>query len=165
MGVGGNCVLRACLDPSALDRFERGVLEREGVAWLILLEGVNDIGGGSPDHSAQVAQDLVAAYRAIADPARVHGIVVYGVVYGATIPPFGELFYDSPEREAARQTVSAWTRTSGAFDAVLDFDAALRAPSGVDLGLVRKPLRSRRPEQREGSQRHRWRPSRALATE
>ena len=49
-------------------------------------------------------------------------------VYGATILPFGESFYDSPEHEAARQTVNAWIRTSGAFDAVVDLDAALRDP-------------------------------------
>lgn len=124
MGIGGNCVLKACLGPSALDRFERDVLEREGVEWLLILEGVNDIGGSAPEDADAVAQDLIAAYEEMADRAHAHGIRVYG----ATILPFGDSFYDSPEHEAARQTVNAWIRTSGAFDAVVDFDAALRDP-------------------------------------
>ena len=57
--------------------------------------------------------------------AHAHGIRAYG----ATILPFGGSFYDSPEHEAARQTVNAWIRTSGAFDAVVDLDAALHDPA------------------------------------
>ena len=129
MGVGGNCVLRACLGPSALDRFERDVIDRAGVTSLVVLEGVNDIGGSPPDRSAHVAQDLIAAYREMSDRARAHGIRVYG----ATILPFGESFYDSPEHEAARQTVNDWIRTSGAFDAVIDLDAALRDPDAPTM--------------------------------
>ncbi|PAP75035.1 SGNH/GDSL hydrolase family protein [Rubrivirga marina] len=124
MGIGGNCVLRACLGPAALDRFDRDVLERAGVEWLVILEGVNDIGGSAPDESAQVAQDLIAAYGTMIDRAHAAGIRVYG----ATITPFGGSFYDSPEHEAARQTVNAWIRTSGAFDAVIDLDAAIQNP-------------------------------------
>ena len=125
MGIGGNCVLRACLGPSALDRFERDVLGRAGVSTLLVLEGVNDIGGSAPDRSAEVAQELIAAYQAMIARAHAHGIRAYG----ATILPFGGSFYDSPEHEAARQTVNAWIRTSGAFDAVVDLDAALHDPA------------------------------------
>ena len=124
MGIGGNCVLRACLGPAALERFERDVLEQNGARWLIVLEGVNDIGSASADSSAAVAQDLIAAYQEMIERAHAQNIRVYG----ATLLPFGGSFYDSPEHEAARQTVNAWIRTSGAFDAEIDLDAALRDP-------------------------------------
>jgi len=124
MGIGGNCVLRACLGPAALARFERDVLAQSGARWLIVLEGVNDIGGSNPDSSAMVAQNLIAAYQEMIERAHVRGIRVYG----ATILPFGGSFYDSPAHEAARQTVNEWIRTSGAFDEVIDLDAALRDP-------------------------------------
>lgn len=124
MGIGGNCVLRACLGPSALDRFERDVLHQNGARWLIVLEGVNDIGTAAPDSAAVVAQRLIAAYQEMIERAHARGIRVYG----ATILPFAGSFYDAPEREAARQTVNAWIRSSDAFDAVIDLDAALRDP-------------------------------------
>ena len=131
MGIGGNCVLRACLGPSALDRFERDVLGRAGVRWLVILEGVNDIGGSAPEDSPQVARDLIVAYQTMIDRAHARGIRVYG----ATVTPFGGSFYDSPEHEAARQTVNDWIRTSGAFDAVIDLDAALRDPAAPTILL------------------------------
>lgn len=124
MGIGGNCVLRPCLGPAAVDRFERDVLDRAGVEWVVVFEGVNDIGGSPPDRSAQVAQDLIAAYQTMIDRAHAAGIGAYG----ATITPFGGSFYDSPEHEAARQSVNEWIRTSGAFDAVIDLDAAIQNP-------------------------------------
>jgi lysophospholipase L1-like esterase len=124
MGIGGNCVLRACLGPAAVDRFDWDVLERSGVRWLIVLEGVNDLGQASAQNAPGVAQALIEAYQGMIARARAAGIRVYG----ATILPFGGSFYDTPEREAARQTVNNWIRTSGAFDAVVDFDAALRDP-------------------------------------
>jgi lysophospholipase L1-like esterase len=124
-GIGGNCVLRACLGPSAVDRFERDVLQQPGARWLIVLEGVNDIGTAGADSSAAVAQGLIAGYGEMIDAAHARDILVYG----ATILPFGGSFYDSPEHEAARQTVNEWIRTSGAFDAVIDSDSALRNPS------------------------------------
>ena len=124
MGIGGNCVLKACLGPSALDRFERDVLDRPGARWLIILEGVNDIGNAGPAQVDAVADDLIEAYRQMAEQARSEGIRVYG----ATILPFGGSFYDTPEREQARSKVNVWIRSSGAFDAVIDLDAALRDP-------------------------------------
>jgi len=124
-GIGGNCVLKACLGPAALQRLERDVLAQSGVRWLIVLEGVNDIGGArGADASAAVAPDLIAAYKQIVAQAHARGIRVYG----ATILPFGGSFYDSPEHEAARQAVNQWIRTGGGFDAVIDLDAALRDP-------------------------------------
>lgn len=126
LGLGGNCVLRECIGPSALLRFDRDVLGQSGVRWLIIFEGVNDIGRAEgPEAVAAVARELIAAYQEMIDRAHARGIRVYG----ATILPFGGSFYDSPEREAARQEVNEWIRTSGRFDAVIDLDAALRDPA------------------------------------
>jgi lysophospholipase L1-like esterase len=122
-GIGGNCVLRECIGPSGWDRLARDVLQQTRARWLIVSEGVNDIGGTRTADSAQaVAGQLIDAYAAIIARARQRGLRVYG----ATILPFSGSFYDSPEREAARQRVNVWVRTSGAFDAVIDFDAAMR---------------------------------------
>lgn len=125
-GIGGNCVLRACLGPAAVDRFERDVLEQPGVRWLIVLEGINDVGQAQGAEGARaVADGLIGAYGRMIDRARARGIRVYG----ATLLPFGGSFYDAPERERARQAVNAWIRGSGRFDAVIDLDAALRDPA------------------------------------
>jgi len=125
-GIGGNAVLRGGLGPTALSRLERDVLAQPGARWVILSEGVNDIGGArGADSSAIVARQLIDAYGEIIRRARARGLRVYG----ATILPFGGSQYDRPEREAARQTVNAWIRDSGAFDAVIDFDVAMRDPS------------------------------------
>ncbi len=120
-GIGGNCVLRGGLGPTALSRFNRDVLSQSGVRWLIVLEGVNDIGGS---HGGSVATNLISAYAKMIQQAHAQHILVYG----ATILPFGGSFYDSLGHEAARETVNQWIRTSGNFDAVIDFDAAMRNP-------------------------------------
>jgi lysophospholipase L1-like esterase len=124
-GIGGNTVIQGGLGPPALQRLDRDVLEQPGVRWLLVLEGVNDIGGAPPAQAAALAQRLIAAHREIAERAHRRGLRVYG----ATILPFGGSFYDAPEREAARQTVNQWIRTGGAYDAVVDFDAAMRDPA------------------------------------
>jgi lysophospholipase L1-like esterase len=124
-GVGGNCVLRQCLGPSALRRFDRDVIGATGVRWLIIFEGINDIGQAQGvEGSEKVADDLIAAYEQMIDSAHAEGILVYG----ATLMPFGGSFYDSPEHEAARTEVNEWIRNSGRFDAVIDIDAVLRDP-------------------------------------
>ena len=122
-GIGGNCVLRFCIGPSARERLERDVLAQSAVAWLIVSEGVNDIGGArTPEAARATAQELIEAYRTIIGRARERGIRVYG----GTILPFGGSFYDSPDREQARLSVNAWIRAPGAFDSVIDFDVAMR---------------------------------------
>lgn len=124
-GVGGGRVLRDGLGVSALRRFDRDVIAASGVKWLVILEGVNDLGTSSPETVAQTAQDLIAAFDQMITRAHDHGIKVYG----ATIMPFGGFkSYDTPEREAARQAVNEWIRTSGRFDGVIDFDAIARDP-------------------------------------
>jgi len=125
-GIGGNCVLRDCLGPSALSRFERDVIGATKICWLIILEGINDIGQiQSAEAAAKVADDLIGAYEQMIDRAHAKGIKVYG----ATLLPFGGSFYDAPYREAARNTVNEWIRNSGRFDAFIDLDAALRDPA------------------------------------
>ena len=143
-GIGGNRLLRDGLGPNALGRLDRDVLAQPGVRWLIVLEGINDIGTAASARAkgepAATANDLIAAYNQIIERARARGIRVYG----ATIMPFEGFSYAgyfTPESEAARQTVNAWIRTSGRFDAVIDFDAVTRDPAnplrlspGVDGG-------------------------------
>jgi lysophospholipase L1-like esterase len=122
-GIGGNAVLRGGLGPTAQSRFDRDVLGQESVRWLIVLEGVNDIGGSRGTNSS-VAQNLIAAYQKLIDRAHAKKIRVYG----ATIVPFGASGYASAAHEATRQMVNEWIRTSGKFDAVIDFDDAVRDP-------------------------------------
>lgn len=124
-GIGGNAVVRGGLGPTAQVRFDRDVLDRPNVKWVLLLEGVNDIGVASAADAPRVADELIAAYQSMTEKARARGIKMYG----CTILPFGQSFYDLPEREAARQKVNAYIRSAGAFDAVVDFDAAMRDPS------------------------------------
>jgi len=128
-GAGGNRVLRDGLGPNALARMDRDVLAQSGVRWLVVFEGVNDIGTAAATEAAQkaVVDDLLTAYDQIVTRAHAHGIRVYG----ATLTPFGgHDDYDDPAgfRESSRQTVNAWIRGSGRFDAVLDFDRAVRDP-------------------------------------
>lgn len=129
-GLGGNRILNDGLGPNVLARLDRDVLSQSGVKWLIVYEGVNDIGTANATQADQqkVAADVIAAFQQIITRAHAAGIKVYG----ATITPFGgNTGYDDPTgfREAARQTVNTWIRTSHAFDAVLDFDAAVRDPA------------------------------------
>jgi lysophospholipase L1-like esterase len=127
--AGGNSVLRGGLGPTALSRLDRDVLAQSGVAWLVVFEGVNDI-GGSPATDAgrrQIADELIDAYDQIIVQSHAQGIRVHG----ATLPPFGGNGYDDSagHHEAARQQVNTWIRTSGRFDAVLDFDQVTRDPA------------------------------------
>lgn len=129
-GIGGNRLLRDGLGPNALARFDRDVLAQAGVRFLIVFEGINDI-GTAKDARARgeahaTAADIIAAYEQLIARARTHGLQVIG----ATITPYtGADFYFSPEGEADRQAVNTWIRSSGRFDAVIDFDAALRNPA------------------------------------
>jgi lysophospholipase L1-like esterase len=128
--AGGNRVLNDGLGPNALGRIDRDVLAQSGVSWLLVFEGVNDIGtaAATPEAQKQVADDLIGAFNQIIRRAHTQGIWVYG----ATITPFGgNTGYDDPAgiREATRQTVNEWIRTSGRFDAVVDFDKVARDPA------------------------------------
>ncbi|WP_438029210.1 SGNH/GDSL hydrolase family protein [Sorangium sp. So ce233] len=125
LGIGGGTVLSGGLGPTAKARFQRDVLDQRGARWLVILEGVNDIGNAAAGSGPTVADGLIEAYGEFIDKAHEKGMLVYGV----PILPFGGSQYDSVEHEAARQEVNAWIRTSGEFDAVIDLDAAVRDPS------------------------------------
>lgn len=131
-GIGGNRLRLDGLGPNALARFDRDVVSQSGVTHVIILEGVNDLGTLTrdapqpPEAHAQLVREMIGAYAQMAARARAKGIKVIG----ATITPYGGSAYYHPDaaNEADRQAVNAWIRGSGAFDAVIDFDAALRDP-------------------------------------
>jgi len=135
-GIGGNHLLTDGLGPSALARFDRDVLAPAGVRWVIVFEGVNDLGGlaqhaeVSPEDHAAFVRRVLAAYKQIIARAHAHGLLVDG----ATITPYvGSGFYHpGPPSEADRQAVNQWIRTDGHFDAVIDFDAVVRDPQHPD---------------------------------
>ena len=123
LGIGGNSVLWGGLSEPAVKRFNRDILEQQGVKTLIIFQGVNDI-GGSRGNSEEVAKKLTEAYKNFIDQGHAKG----WKVIGATITPFKGNSYYSFFHEAARQVVNEWIRTSGAFDAVIDFDELVRDP-------------------------------------
>ena len=128
MGISGNRVLRDGAGTNALARFDRDVLSRAGVRWMTLLEGINDITYSAIPVMANqtvTADDLIWGYRQIIEKAHLHGIKVLG----ATIMPVEGVATYTDKGEAVRQAVNQWIRTSGAFDAVVDFDAIVRDPS------------------------------------
>ncbi len=135
-GIGGNCVLIECIGPNALARFDRDVLSQPGVRYLILLEGINDLGAltrerpATPDeHRAHVAR-IIAGYAQIVARARAKGIVAIG---GTVMPYIGSDYYHpDAANEADRQAVNAWIRTPGNFDAVIDFDRTTHDPAQPD---------------------------------
>ena len=124
-GISGNRVLGD--NGGALARMLRDVIAVPGVRWMTLLEGINDITGatrpGAPQ-GAFSADTLIAAYRQIIDTAHLYGVKIAG----CTITPYAGSSAYSDAGEAIRQAVNQWIRTSGAFDAVIDFDAATRDP-------------------------------------
>jgi len=135
-GIGGNHLLTDGLGPNALSRFDRDVLAPAGVRWLIVFEGVNDLGGLArngevtpAEHNALVAR-VLAAYQQIISRAHAHGIRVMG----ATITPYvgSEYYHPGPLSEADRQAVNTWIRAAGNFDAVVDFDAVVRDSQSPD---------------------------------
>lgn len=125
-GIGGNNILHDGLGPSALARFDRDVIAQSGVRWVLVFEGVNDIGGSraaaARGQTSDVADRIIGAYQQFIARAHTHGLRIYG----ATITPFGKSQYSSDGTEAARQKVNSWIRTSGQFDAVIDFDKVTR---------------------------------------
>lgn len=135
-GIGGNRVLLDGLGPSAMARIDRDVLGRSGVQAVIVLEGVNDLGTltqtapATPEEHAALVERLIAAYAQIIAAAHVHGLTVVG----GTITPWAgtAVYHPDAQNEADRQRVNAWIRAPGHFDAVADFDAALRDPQQPD---------------------------------
>jgi lysophospholipase L1-like esterase len=125
-GISGNQVLRDGAGVSALARFDRDVLSRPGVKWVVLLEGINDINthGQIDGEQALTAADLIAGYQQLISRAHVHNIKVMG----ATLTPEEGVWLAGPIGEATRLKVNEWIRTRGNLDAVVDFDKVLRTP-------------------------------------
>jgi lysophospholipase L1-like esterase len=138
-GIGGNRILHDMAGPSALSRFDRDVLSLPGATHMIVLLGINDIGfprirmpgakgteakEGPFKSQAVSADEMIVGLQQIIGRARAHGIKVLG----ATLTPFeGTNSYDE-SGEAIRQAVNKWIRSMDAFDAIIDFDKAIRDP-------------------------------------
>ncbi len=134
-GVGGNRLLLDGIGPNALARFDHDVLALAGVRYVILLEGINDLGmlartGEVPEaeYNALVNR-IISAYEQIISRAHAHRIQIFG----ATILPFtgSEFYHPDGRTETARQAVNHWIRSSGNFDAFIDFDNTMRDPEHV----------------------------------
>jgi lysophospholipase L1-like esterase len=135
-GISGARVLSDRMGDNALARFDRDVLSHPGVDTVVLMMGINDIGWPGtalvPEgEAAPSAERIIQGYQQLIDRAHAHDLRILG----ATLTPFEGAFeggplegYYSEDKEAKRQAVNEWIRTSGAFDGVIDFDAALRDP-------------------------------------
>jgi lysophospholipase L1-like esterase len=128
-GISGNRLIGD--NTSGLARLTLHALSVPGVKWMTLLEGINDITAatrpqppGTPPPAPLSADDLIAAYKQVIATAHTHGVKVIG----CTLTPYAESRAYSEAGEAIRQAVNTWIRTSNAFDAVVDFDAATRDP-------------------------------------
>jgi lysophospholipase L1-like esterase len=129
-GIGGNHLLTDGLGPNALSRIDHDIVAQPGVRFLIVLEGINDIGGlarngetSRTEHDALVRR-MIAAYQQIIVRAHTAGITVMG----ATILPFvgSSYYHPGPASERDRQAVNEWIRAPGHFDALIDFDQVTR---------------------------------------
>lgn len=134
-GISGARVLESLMGENALARFDRDVLSQPRVKSVIVMMGINDIGwpgsAFAPSAPPGSADEIVGGYRQLIMRARARGVRIIG----ATIPPWeGALKgtalegHHTPEKDKVRRAVNHWIRTSGAFDAFVDFDALLRDP-------------------------------------
>ncbi|MGN6849945.1 MAG: SGNH/GDSL hydrolase family protein [Sphingomicrobium sp.] len=132
LGIGSNCLSQNCVGPAVPARFGRDVLSRNGVKYVIILEGVNDLGvltrdaPVSPEAHRALVQRMIGALAQVTRRARERGIKVIG----GTIMPYGASGYYHPDaaNDADRDAVNAWIRAPGHVDAVVDFDALMRDP-------------------------------------
>jgi lysophospholipase L1-like esterase len=135
-GIGGNRLLLDGTGPNAMARFDRDVLNQAGVRYVILLEGVNDLGTltrdqpVSPEAHAALVTRMTASYEQMIRRARERGIKIYG----ATVMPYAGSGYYHPGavNEQDRQAINAWIRAPGRFDAVIDFDKLMADPANPD---------------------------------
>jgi lysophospholipase L1-like esterase len=126
VGIGGNRVLNEGYGPSAISRLDRDVLAQSDVRYVILLESINDIsrvGNSTIPADNVTAEQVEWGFKQIIDAGHEHGIKVIG----STVMPYG---HDASEKsEQVRQAVNNWIRTSGTFDAFIDFDKVTRDPA------------------------------------
>jgi lysophospholipase L1-like esterase len=135
-GIGGNRLLTDGLGPNVLARFDRDVLVQSGVRYLIVLEGINDLGMltrttmASEGQHEDLVRRMIGAYSQIIVRSHAHGIKVIG---GTLLPFMGTDFYHPiASNEFDRKTLNAWIRAPGHFDAVIDFDAIMADPAQPD---------------------------------
>jgi lysophospholipase L1-like esterase len=129
-GIAGNRLLHDWIGTRALARFDRDVLAKAGVRYVIVMIGLNDFGiPGAFDRPAEEvsADAVIQGLQQIIARGRAAGVKVYG---GTLKPMEGSKRrgYYSAGSEAKRQVVNRWIRTSRAFDAVIDFDIVVRDP-------------------------------------
>lgn len=136
--AGGNRILADGIGPNVLSRLDRDILAVSGVGYVLVFEGVNDIGTAEAKEETQcaISDQIIAGYRQIVTRVRARGVPIFA----ATITPFGRrkgeivvdaeaeglTGYSHPVRERTRQRVNDWIRESDIFDAVIDFDRVLR---------------------------------------
>jgi lysophospholipase L1-like esterase len=135
-GIGGNRILHDVTGPSAMARFERDVLGHPYGRYLVILEGINDIGhAADPDPAKRYdvvsADDLIAGYQYLVARAHAHGMKVIG----ATLTPYMGAKYASPQGEEIRTALNTWIRTTKELDGVIDFDKAARDPANPSMFL------------------------------
>jgi lysophospholipase L1-like esterase len=128
-GIGGNRILHDGRGESGLRRFDRDVLAQSGVTHFIALLGINDIRNREQKPEEFVtAAEMIAGLSQFAARSHAHGIkILAGTLLTFENETFNPGFYNA-DGEEKRQAVNAWIRTSGAFDAVIDFEQALRDP-------------------------------------
>ncbi len=129
-GISGNRVLGDGAGVSALARFDRDVIAQAGVKWVMIMEGINDIGLGAKQGTVS-AEALISAMHQMIERAHTHGIKVIG----CTLTPYVGASYASDEGEAMRTAVNTFIRTNRAFDAVVDFDKVTRDPNNPNQFL------------------------------
>jgi lysophospholipase L1-like esterase len=122
MGIGGNCVLRGGLGPTAMARYKRDLIDQAGVKWIILFEAVNDLGGCRDGE--QTANRIIDFYKQVIAEAHTKGIKVFG----GTITPFKNNGYYSEDHEKGRNIINSWMRSTDLLDGVIEFDHAVRNP-------------------------------------
>jgi lysophospholipase L1-like esterase len=130
-GIAGNRLLSDGRGINALARFDRDVSAETGVTHVVVLEGINDIGFAGNDPTPTTAE-LIGAHQQLIARARARGLKIFG----ATLTPFEGAAYQTTVGEAKRQELNKWIRTSGAYDGVIDFDAAVRDPSQPTKALA-----------------------------
>jgi len=127
-GIGGNRLLHDVVGPNALERFDRDVLDQSGVKYLIILEGINDIGHAydpRKPYDVITAEQLEMGLTQLIERAHAHGIKVIG----ATLTPYVGAKYESPEGEKVREAENDFILHSGKFDGTIDFAKATADPS------------------------------------
>ena len=123
------------LGPTLLTRYKRDAIDQPGVKWVMIFEGVNDIGGGANSAGTQtsIGDRLIQAFTQIAADAKKAGYTTIG----GTITPFGGNSYQGTEREKTRKRVNKWILESKTFDYTVDI-AGMIANKGNDQQLDAK---------------------------